>query len=78
MVASYPSLPLTQQQALSIALTSYDGRVYVGLTADRDAMPDIPILQECLGSALQELLECARGTSKPGRRLRSIPGAKGA
>jgi diacylglycerol O-acyltransferase len=78
MVASYPSLPLTKQQALSIALTSYDGHVFVGLTADRDAMPDIPILQECLGSALQELQVCAQSSRKPSRRLRSVPGAKGA
>ncbi len=33
-----------QGQALSIGITSYNGGVYYGLNADRDAMPDVDVL----------------------------------
>lgn len=69
MAATYPSLPLTEQQALSIALTSYDGRVYVGLTADRDAVPDLDVIRGCLRESLDELQDAAQGS----RHLRSVP-----
>ena len=40
-----------------IGLTSYDGGVYYGLNADRDAMPDLDVLGQCLMDALAELVE---------------------
>ena len=52
MLAAYPVVPLAKGQALSIGLTSYDGRVFYGLNADRDAMPDVDVLAQCLGDAL--------------------------
>jgi WS/DGAT/MGAT family acyltransferase len=57
MLAAYPVVPLAKGQALSIGLTSYDGRVFYGLNADRDAMPDVDVLAQCLEDALAELLE---------------------
>lgn len=54
--ASYPVIPLAEGQALAIGLTSYDGRVHVGLNADRDAMPDLDVLADCILSALAELV----------------------
>ena len=41
MLAAYPVVPLTKNQALSVGLISYDGGVYCGLYADRDAVPDL-------------------------------------
>lgn len=41
MLASYPLVPLFENNALGIALFSYDGRVYWGFNADRDALPDL-------------------------------------
>ncbi len=55
MLASYPVMPLAKGQALSIGLTSYDGGVYFGLNADRDAMSDVDVLAQCLVDALAEL-----------------------
>ncbi len=55
MVASYPVLPLGGGQALTIGLTSYDGRVYFGINTDRDAVPDVDVLGQCLEDALAEL-----------------------
>jgi hypothetical protein len=61
MSEMFPILPLAPGQALSIALTSYDGGVYYGLNGDRDAMPDIATLAQLLEEALEELLAAARG-----------------
>ena len=41
MKAIYPLVPLARNQALGIALFSYDGALYWGLNADWDAVPDL-------------------------------------
>jgi WS/DGAT/MGAT family acyltransferase len=56
MLSMYPVVPLAKNQALSIGLTSYDGGVYYGLNADRDAMADIDVLASCLNESLAELV----------------------
>ena len=56
MLAMYPVVPLAKHQAVSIGLTSYNGGVFYGLNADRDAMPDIDVLASCLEESLAELL----------------------
>jgi WS/DGAT/MGAT family acyltransferase len=56
MLEMYPVVPLSKGQAVSIGLTSYDGGVYYGLNADRDAMPDIDVLSGCIEESLAELL----------------------
>jgi len=60
MLAAFPVVPLAKGQALSIGLTSYDGGVFYGLNADREAMPDVDVLAESLQDALAELLETVR------------------
>ena len=40
MVQTYPVPPLFEGHPLAIGVTSYDGHVYYGLTADRDQLPD--------------------------------------
>ena len=56
MLAMYPVVPLAKGQALSIGLTSYDGGVYYGLNADRDAMPDVAVLAALIEESLGELV----------------------
>ena len=56
MRAMYPVVPLAKNQAVSIGVTSYDGGVYYGLNADRDAMADIDVLASCVDEALAELV----------------------
>ncbi|WP_308280108.1 WS/DGAT/MGAT family O-acyltransferase [Pseudonocardia oceani] len=53
----YPVVPLAKGQTVSIGITSYDGGVFYGLNADRDAMPDVDVLAASMGEALQELKE---------------------
>lgn len=60
LVATYPVVPLAEGQALSIGLTSYAGKVYYGLNADREAMPDVDVVGHCIVDALAELLEAVR------------------
>jgi WS/DGAT/MGAT family acyltransferase len=38
----YPVVPLMPRQTLGIALFSYDGSVFWGIQADREAFPDLP------------------------------------
>jgi WS/DGAT/MGAT family acyltransferase len=56
MLAMYPVVPLAKNQAVSIGLTSYDGGVFYGLNADRDAMPDVDVLAACIEESLAELV----------------------
>jgi WS/DGAT/MGAT family acyltransferase len=60
MLATFPVVPLAKTQAVSIGLTSYDGKVFYGLNADRDAMPDIDVLAQCIVDAVAELLATVR------------------
>ncbi|HWH32491.1 MAG TPA: WS/DGAT domain-containing protein, partial [Egibacteraceae bacterium] len=60
MEGSFPFIPLAGDCALSIALTSYAGRMYVGLVGDWDGMPDLDTLSEFLAEAVAELLDAAQ------------------
>jgi WS/DGAT/MGAT family acyltransferase len=59
MTEMFPILPLAQGQAISIALTSYDGGVYYGVNGDRDAVPDLASVAELLEESLAELVTAA-------------------
>lgn len=56
MLEAYPVMPLAKGQALSIGVTSYDGRVFFGLYGDREAMSDLHVLAQTLRDALDELV----------------------
>lgn len=60
MLEMYPVSPLLKNQALSIALTSYDGQVHYGLNADRDAMADVDVMAALLYESLEELRDASR------------------
>jgi diacylglycerol O-acyltransferase / wax synthase len=64
MSESYPVQPLLAGHALAIGVTSYDGGVYFGLNGDRDALPDLEVLAQCVTEALEELVDSV----SPGRR----------
>lgn len=67
----YPCIPLTDQHAVSIGVTSYDGRVFFGLVADREAVPDVDVLAQCISEAVEELTETVgprRGRAPRGRQ----------
>jgi diacylglycerol O-acyltransferase / wax synthase len=57
MEQTYPVPPLLPGHALAIGVTSYDGQVFYGVTADRDRVPDADTFASCLSEALDELLD---------------------
>jgi WS/DGAT/MGAT family acyltransferase len=57
----FPAVPLNpRNQALSIGILSYDGGVYFGLLADRDALPDVADAATGLEGALAKLTAAAQ------------------
>jgi hypothetical protein len=56
MLDMYPVVPLAGGQAVAIGVTTYDGAVHYGLTADRDAAPDVDDLATALTGAMEELV----------------------
>jgi diacylglycerol O-acyltransferase len=70
MVETYPVPPLLRGFSLAIGVTSYDGGVYYGITADRDALPDVEVLGQCVTEALDELVDASssRPRAPRGRR----------
>jgi len=75
MVETYPVPPLQPGFGLAIGVTSYDGGVYYGITADRDALPDVEILGNCVIEALDELVDSARADRPRAPRGRRKPQA---
>ena len=54
----FPAVPLNpRNQALTVGILSYDGRVDFGLLADRDAVPDVADAASLLERALRHLAE---------------------
>lgn len=70
MTEMFPVLPLGRGQALSVALTSYDGGVFYGVNADRDAVPDIGVFAELVTDSLEELGAAAASAARRARRAR--------
>ncbi|MFB7270123.1 wax ester/triacylglycerol synthase family O-acyltransferase [Streptomyces sp. NPDC056244] len=62
----YPMAPLARGQSLAVALTTYGGRVHVGLVADGKAVPDLDRLARGTTDELAELLRATREI-RPGR-----------
>lgn len=60
MAEVYPVVPLARGQALAIGITSYDGGVFFGLNADRDAMSDVDVIADLVVESLAELVETTR------------------
>jgi diacylglycerol O-acyltransferase len=63
----YPCIPLTEHRTVSIGVTSYRGRVFYGITADREAVPDVDVLAQCIEDALAELVETSKTKTRAPR-----------
>jgi diacylglycerol O-acyltransferase len=63
MTEAWPLVPLAADHAVGLAAASYDGNVFFMLNADRDSVPDLGLLSDGMGKALEELLEAARAAS---------------
>ena len=72
--AMYPMVPLAENQALGIAIMSYDGQLNFGLNADFDAIDDLEALADDLRASIEELVAAAGHGSRsgPARRRRAV------
>jgi diacylglycerol O-acyltransferase / wax synthase len=59
MLEVFPVVPLVRGQGLSIGITSYDGRVFFGLNADRDSVGDVDVLADLVEQEVSELVRAA-------------------
>ena len=73
----FPMVPLARNQALGVAIMSYNGRMNFGLVGDYDAMHDLDDLADDFQASLAELADAAGVTitSERGPRTRSRAGA---
>ena len=59
MCEVYPLVPLAAEHATVVAVISYDGRLFFGLIADRDEVPDLAEFRTGLDDTLAELGDLA-------------------
>jgi diacylglycerol O-acyltransferase / wax synthase len=67
MLRLYPVVPLSLNQALGIAIMSYDGGLGFGLLGDYDALADLDDLADDLRAAIRDLADAA-GVPSPSSR----------
>ena len=69
----FPMVPLARNQALGVAIMSYNGKMNFGLVGDYDAMHDLDDLADDFGASLAELADAAGVTLKSERSPRAKP-----
>ena len=73
LLESFPFVPVIGHVRISIAIFSYDGGLYVGVTADYDSSNDIEVLTAGVESAMAQLLDVAGVDDRTPPRSRSTP-----
>jgi diacylglycerol O-acyltransferase len=68
LLASYPLVPLYENQAAGIALLSYADGLFWGLTSDWDRIPELHDIALALGDAFRELCHSGPARAAPARR----------
>jgi WS/DGAT/MGAT family acyltransferase len=59
LLAVYPFLPLMPHTALGVGVFSYNGKLFWGLSADPDLLPDLPRFSSALESSFEALAAAA-------------------
>jgi len=73
MQAIYPMMPLFPNQALSVAVLSYAGKVFWGFNSDWDALPDVHNLVEGIGEQFRELHAAAQASAATNENTTTFP-----
>jgi hypothetical protein len=68
MLESYPFVPVVGSIRIVVAIFSYDGGLYFGVTGDYDGAPDIDVLTNGIGGAMKDLLALADPPAPPPRK----------
>jgi diacylglycerol O-acyltransferase len=76
MLASYPFVPVVGSIRVVVAIFSYDGGLYFGVTGDYDGAPDIDVLTAGISRGMNDLLVLAsppkRAARRPARRVSAV------
>ena len=67
MLESYPFVPVVGSIRIVVAIFSYDGGLYFGVTGDYDNAPDIDVLTGGINAGMDDLLALA-SPAKPAAR----------
>jgi WS/DGAT/MGAT family acyltransferase len=59
MLRSYPFVPVVGSIRIVVAIFSYDGGLYFGVTGDYDGVPDVDALTAWIGTGMEDLLALA-------------------
>jgi diacylglycerol O-acyltransferase len=59
LLASYPHVPTGYELGLGVAVQSYDGKLFFGLTADAHVAPDVARLREYIQVCFRDLCKAA-------------------
>jgi len=65
LLESFPFVPVIGQVRISIAIFSYDGGLYFGVTGDYDSSSDVGILTDGVERSARELLELSAPVDEP-------------
>ncbi|MEO8594226.1 MAG: wax ester/triacylglycerol synthase family O-acyltransferase [Candidatus Solibacter sp.] len=76
LLAAYPHVPTGYELGLGVAVQSYDGKLFFGVTADAHVAPDVGRLRDFILKSFRELCRAA-GIKSPraGRRPAATPPA---
>ena len=73
MLESYPFVPVVGSIRIVVAIFSYDGGLYFGVTGDYDGAPDIDVLTAGIGDGIDALLALVPAPAPPRRTRRKPP-----
>jgi diacylglycerol O-acyltransferase len=68
LIASYPFVPVVGSIRIVVAIFSYDGGLYFGVTGDYDGAPDIDVLSSGIRGGMDDLLAVATASKRRARR----------
>jgi diacylglycerol O-acyltransferase / wax synthase len=69
MLEYHPYVPIADRVRIGVAMTTYDGLLSFGVTADEDSTPDLQVLLDGIAAGMQELVALA----EPVRPLETAP-----
>lgn len=70
MLEAFPYVGIVDNQALTIAVLSYDGNLGFGITGDRDVLPDLRVIAEGIEDAFTEMAARQAPAKKKARARR--------
>jgi diacylglycerol O-acyltransferase len=77
MLESYPFVPVVGSVRIVVAIFSYDGGLYFGVTGDYDGAPDIEVLTAGISRGMKDLLAIADPPVKKTRKAKPAKAKSG-